>query len=121
MGAIGGKKDKLKQFDAGGGGGFFNFWGNGGGGGGDDDGGRGTMQVLFLVFCFLFVFYGLKPLTAIIVNAIYYVFNIPTGRPGDEDPEDLRREREARQITADAAVIAKYGADDDDDDDDDDE
>ena len=42
---------------------IFNF-GKGGGGGGDDDGGgsKGTLQVLFLLFCILFVFYGLKPM-----------------------------------------------------------
>ena len=80
MGAIGKKKDTLKAFDdGGGGGGFFNF-GKGGGGGGDDDGGgsKGTLQVLFLLFCILFVFYGLKPMSAILVNLIYYALKIST-------------------------------------------
>ena len=122
MGAIGNKKDKLKAFDNGGsGGGFFNFSGGGGGGGGGDDGGsKGTLQVLFLLFCIVFVFYGLKPLSAIFVNLIYYAFKIPTGRPGDEEPEDALSYAGAGQ-SADADVISKYGGDDDDDDDDDDE
>ena len=121
MGAIGKKKDTLKAFDdGGGGGGFFNF-GKGGGGGGDDDGGgsKGTLQVLFLLFCILFVFYGLKPMSAILVNLIYYAFKIPTGRPGDEEPEDMLSYASGGQ-SADADVISKYGGDDDDDDDDDD-
>ena len=120
MGAIGKKKDTLKAFDdgGGGGGGFFNF-GKGGGGGGDDDGGgsKGTLQVLFLLFCILFVFYGLKPMSAILVNLIYYAFKIPTGRPGDEEPEDMLSYASGGQ-SADADVISKYGGDDDDDDDD---
>ena len=52
MGAIGNKKDKLKAFDNGGrGGGFFNFGGGGGGGSGGDGSNKGTLQVLFLLFC----------------------------------------------------------------------
>ena len=121
MGAIGKKKDTLKAFDDGGGGGFFNFGKGGGGGGGDDGGGsKGTLQVLFLLFCIMFVFYGLKPMSAILVNLIYYAFKIPTGRPGDEEPEDMLSYASGGQ-SADADVISKYGGDDDDDDDDDDD
>ena len=124
MGAIGNKKDKLKAFDNGGrGGGFFNFGGGGGGGGGSGDGSnKGTLQVLFLLFCVVFVFYGLKPVSAMFVNLIYYAFKIPTGRPGDEEPEDALSYAGGKAgQSADADVISKYGGDDDDDDDDDDE
>ena len=126
MGAIGNKKDKLKAFDNGGrGGGFFNFGGGGGGGGGGSGGdgsNKGTLQVLFLLFCVLFVFYGLKPVSAMFVNLIYYAFKIPTGRPGDEEPEDALSYASGKGgQSADADVISKYGGDDDDDDDDDEE
>ena len=123
MGAIGNKKDKLKAFDNGGrGGGFFNFGGGGGGGSGGDGSNKGTLQVLFLLFCVVFVFYGLKPVSAMFVNLIYYAFKIPTGRPGDEEPEDALSYASGKAgQSADADVISKYGGDDDDDDDDDDD
>jgi hypothetical protein len=120
--AMGGKRDRLKKFDNGGGnGGFFNFSRTGGGGGdGGDDGGRGTLQVLFLIACAVFTFYAIKPACALVVNLIYYVFKIPTGWPGDEEPVDPR-EIIGQSTTgmADADIISKYGMDDDDDDDDD--
>ena len=123
MGAIGNKKDKLKAFDNGGrGGGFFNFGGGGGGGGSGDGSNKGTLQVLFLLFCVVFVFYGLKPVSAMFVNLIYYAFKIPTGRPGDEEPEDALSYAGGKAgQSADADVISKYGGDDADDDDDDDD
>ena len=115
QGALGNKRDVLSKFDGGGKGGgpldwFF------GGGGGDDDGenaqARKIANWVFLAFVVLLLF---KPVTAVIVNAVYYAFGWRTGR---EAPTEA--ELAAMNAPADASVISKYAADDDDDDDDDD-
>ena len=114
QGALGNKRDVLSKFDGGGKGGgpldwFF------GGGGGDDDGenaqARKIANWVFLAFVVLLLF---KPVTAVIVNAVYYAFGWRTGR---EAPTEA--ELAAMNAPADASVISKYAADDDDDDDDD--
>ena len=115
QGALGNKRDVLARFDRGGGGGGPIDWFFGGGGGGDD-GSRGARRIagwMFLAFLVLVLF---KPVTAILVNAVYYAFGWRTGR---EAPTEA--ELAAATGPADANVIAKYAADDDDDDDDDDD
>ena len=104
QGAMGGKRDVLSQFD-------------GGGGGGDgDDGSPQARKIagwIVAVAAFLTLF---KPVTAVIVNAVYYAFGWRTGREPLTDAE-----RAALAAPADASIISKYAADDDDDEDDDDD
>ena len=118
--AMGSRSDPLAQFDDSGGGGFgggIKKW-FGGGGGGDNDNWRGklrTMGAFGLFGLFIAVFALFKPVTAILVNLIYYLLRIPTGRePGAE-----RVAEPAVAVAADADIIARYGADDDEDDEDD--
>jgi len=134
MGAFGDKPDALAENDKGGffgGGGLFGNGGRGGGGGGGKwFGGRWkppdwmqSIGPLGTLIAFLVVYWLFKPITAILVNLVYYVMKWPTGR------EPGAMQEEAKEIAADADIIARYGGadddedfdDDDDDDDDDDE
>jgi len=116
MGALGNKRDVLSQFDNGGKGGgpidWF-FGGRGGGGGGDSSAARKISYWIFLVLLVLFAF---KPVTAVIVNGVYYAFGWRTGR---EPPTEAELAAAAVPTSADADVLKRYGASDDDDDDDD--
>ena len=118
--AMGSRSDPLAQFDDSGGGGFgggIKKW-FGGGGGGDNDNWQGklrTMGAFGLFGLIIAVFALFKPVTAILVNLIYYLARIPTGRePGAEKIAEP-----AVAVAADADIIARYGADDDEDDEDD--
>jgi hypothetical protein len=66
---------------------------------------------------FIAVFALFKPVTAILVNLVYYLLRIPTGR----EPGAALVAEPAVAVAADADIIARYGADDDEDDEDDDE
>ena len=115
------RDDTLAQFDDSGGGGFGGgikkFFG--GGGGGDNDNWRGKLRSLgaFGMFgLFLAAFALFKPVTAILVNLVYFCLRLPTGRePGSE----LLVTEPVVKIAADADIIARYGADEDDEDEDD--
>ena len=111
---MGGKRDVLSQFDGGGGGGGPLDWFFGGGGGDGDDGSPQARKIagwIVAVAAFLMLF---KPVTAVIVNAVYYAFGWRTGREPLTDAELA-----ALAAPADASIISKYAADDDDDLDDD--
>jgi len=115
------REDSLAQFDDSGGGGFgggIKKW-FGGGGGGDNDNWKGKLRKIggFGMFVlFLAVFALFKPVTAILVNLVYFCLRLPTGRePGSE----LLVAEPVMKIAADADIIARYGADEDEDDEDD--
>ena len=115
MGAIGNKRDVLSKFDGGGKGGGPLDWFFGGGGGGDEN--PLARKISFWIFLALLVLFTFKPVTAIMVNAVYYAFGWRTGR---EAPTEAELQAALRAPSADADVLSRYGADDDDDDDDDD-
>ena len=80
QGAMGGKRDVLSQFDGGGGGRGPLDWFFGGGGGDGDDGSPQARKIagwIVAVAAFLTLF---KPVTAVLVNAVYYAFGWRTGR-----------------------------------------
>ena len=114
MGAIGNKRDVLSKFDGGGKGGGPLDWFFGGGGGGDEN--PMARKISFWIFLALLVLFTFKPITAVLVNAVYYAFGWRTGR---EAPTEAELEAALRAPSADADVLSRYGADDDDDDEDD--
>ena len=108
MGALGGQNDVLAENDSGGGfGGFIgNFFGGGGGGGwwGDQFRRMGPAgSIIFLIVAWILF----KPVTAILVNLVYFLLNWET-----DSPEPVPAAA-AAGVAADADIIARYGADDD--------
>ena len=126
QGAFGGASyDPLAENDGpggfGGGGRFGGFWKKLSGGGGGDGwwpafkrlGPLGMFGVVFAIY-WLF-----KPVTAVLVNLVFYVFKIPTGREPEYQAMMAAKEAAKKKLErADADIIARYGADDDDFDDD---
>ena len=129
QGAFGGASyDPLTENDGpggfGGGGRFGGFWKKLSGGGGGDGwlpafkrlGPLGMFAVVFAIY-WLF-----KPVTAVLVNLVFFVFKIPTGREPEYQAMMAAKAAAAKAAApADADIIARYGADDDDDFEDDDE
>ena len=112
QGALGGSGDLLAEND-GGGGLFGGFFGPGGRGGGDWWGWRDRFRSwgnAGTIFFFILLFVLFKPVTAILVNLVYFVM----GWPLDTPPLVAS----GPGVAADADIIARYGADDDDEDED---
>ena len=121
MGALGGSADILKENDGDGGwfgGGGFGGFGRRGGGGDGSFGDRIRTMGAFGVFVALLAIFALfKPVTAILVNLVYYLLKLPTGH----EPGAVPVAAPVAAVAADADIIARYGADDDEDEDDEDD
>ena len=76
-----------------------------------------TMGAFGLFGLFIAVFALFKPVTAILVNLVYYLLRASRrlSHAGASSPAS------SVAVAADADIIARYGADDDEDDEDDDE
>jgi len=118
MAALEGKKDVLAENDAAnrrrmsGGGGSGGSGGGGGGGGGGffGDGGfekwkaevGSTLQASAIVIGGIVLFTSWRQLFALLVNAVFWLFRIPTGA------------EEAAHSTKEEAVVAKWGSSEED-------